>query len=296
VNDRVETVLGPAEIAPGIVEAHAHVYIDPPGPGPTLRDEALAVAELEGFSDAGGALVVDCQPGGAGRDGAALARISRAAGVPIVAATGFHLRRYHASGQPWSDIAAARERFERELGERLDEAPDTRAGIVKTAWRADDPDQAELLRAAVGAAKAHDRGLVVHTEPDGPLDTLLETLRDAGAAPGRVQLSHVDKRADTGLHRELVAAGHVLGYDTFLRPKYRPDERVWPLLQAMLEDGGEERITIGLDLVDSTAWTTGGGPGLRAIADEVIPRLRAIGAGDRAVARLTRDNALAVLG
>ena len=256
----------------------------------------MAAAELASFRDAGGALVVDCQPGGAGRDGAALARISRTAGVPVVASTGFHLRRYHAGGPPWSDVAAARERFERELGEGLDEAPETRAGIVKSAWTGEDPEEAELVRAAVAAANAHDRGLVVHTEPEGPLDPLVETLRDAGAAAGRVQLSHIDKRPDAGLHRELAAAGHVLGYDTFLRPKYRPDERVWPLLQAMLEDGGEERITIGLDLVEPSAWTTGGGPGLRAIADEVIPRLRAIGAGDHAVARLTRDNALAVLG
>jgi phosphotriesterase-related protein len=292
----VEAVLGPADIPPGIVEAHAHLYIDPPGPGPRLRDEAAAAAELASFRDAGGALVVDCQPGGAGRDGAALARISRTAGVPVVASTGFHLRRYHAGGPPWSDVATAQERFERELGEGLDEAPQARAGIVKTAWTGEDPDEAELLRAAVAAANAHDRGLVVHTEPEGPLDPLVDALREAGAAPGRVQLSHVDKRPDAGLHRELAAAGHVLGYDTFLRPKYRPDERVWPLLQAMLEAGGEERITIGLDLVDRAAWSAGGGRGLRAIADDVIPRLRAIGAGDRAVERLTRGNALAVVG
>ena len=292
----VEAVLGPANVPPGIVEAHAHLHIDPPGPGPALRDEAVAAAELASFRDAGGALVVDCQPGGAGRDGAALARISRTAGVPVVAATGFHLRRYHAGGPPWNRVEAARERFERELGERLDEASDVRAGIVKAAWTGEDPDEGELLRAAVAAANAHDRGLVVHTEPEGPLDGLVETLRDAGAAPGRVQLSHIDKRPDAGLHRELAAADHVLGYDTFLRPKYRPDERVWPLLETMLEDGGEERITIGLDLVDEAAWSAGGGRGLRAIADEVIPRLRAIGASDRAVERLTRGNALAVVG
>jgi phosphotriesterase-related protein len=291
----VETVLGPAAVGPGVVEAHGHLHVDPPGPGPVLRDEAAARAELASFRDAGGALVVDCQPGGAGRDGAALARISRRAGVHIVCATGFHLRRYHAGGPPWSDPAAARERFERELGEGLDEAPEVRPGVVKTAWTGDDADEAELLSAAVAAARAHDRGVVVHTEPEGPLGPLMETLREAGTAPGRVQLSHIDKRPDAGLHRELAAAGHVLGYDTFLRPKYRPDEHVWPLLETMLGEGGA-RITVGLDLVEPAAWSTGGGPGLRAIADMIVPRLRALGAGDADVARLTRDNALAVLG
>ena len=289
------TVLGPADVAPGIVEAHAHLYVDPAGPGPVLRDEALSVAELASFGEAGGALVVDCQPGGAGRDGAALARIARAAGVGVVASTGFHLRRYHAGGAPWSHPESARERFEHELGEGLEEAQGVRAGIVKSAWTGEDADEAELLRAAVAAANAHDRGLVVHTEPEGPLDGLVATLSDAGAAPGRVQLSHIDKRPDAGLHRELAAAGHVLGYDTFLRPKYRPDEHVWPLLESMLEEG-DTRITVGLDLVDPAAWRAAGGPGLRAIADTVIPRLRALGADDGAVERLTRGNALAVLG
>jgi predicted metal-dependent phosphotriesterase family hydrolase len=292
----VETVLGPADVATGIVEAHCHLYIDPPGPGPVLRDERVASAELVSFRGAGGTLVVDCQPGGAGRDGAALARISRSAGVHVVAATGYHLRQYHADGPPWSDVGGARERFERDLAAGLDEAPAVRAGVVKTAWVGDDPDEAELLRAAVAAANAHGRGMVVHTEPQGPLDALIEMLRDVGARPGRVQLSHVDKRPDVGLHRELAAAGYVLGYDTFLRPKYQPVEHVWPLLQAMLEYGGVMQITVGLDIVEPATWQACGGPGLRAIADEVIPRLRAIGADERAVARLTGGNALSVLG
>jgi predicted metal-dependent phosphotriesterase family hydrolase len=291
----VETVLGAADVGTGFVEAHGHLLIDPPGPGPVLRDERVATDELASFGEAGGVLVVDCQPGGAGRDGAALARISRAAGVHVVAATGFHLRKYHSGGVPWSDLDGARERFERDLTDHLDEAPDVRAGVVKTAWAGDDPDEAELLQAAVGAANAHDRGIVVHTEPQGSLDALLATLRDAGAMPGRVQLSHIDKRPDVGLHRELAAAGFVLGYDTFLRSKYRPDEHVWPLLQTMLEDGLDTQITVGFDIVEPATWHACGGPGLRAIADEVIPRLRTLGADDHAVARLTGGNALAVL-
>ena len=291
-----QTVLGPVEPDEGFVEAHAHLYIDPPHEGPALRDEEAAASELADFGAAGGALLVDCQPGGAGRDARALARIARAAGVGVVASTGFHLRRYHGDGVPWDDPARAGERFRRELDEGLAEAPELRAGVVKTAWTGADPDEAELLTAAVGAARASGRGVIVHTERKGPLDELLETLREAGAEPGRVQLSHVDKRPDPSLHRELAAAGFLLGYDTFLRPHYDPERGVWPLLESMLADGHERRISVGLDLVDRASWRVGGGPGLRAIADHVAPRLRALGADDASVARMTRENALELLG
>nr|MDQ2829091.1 phosphotriesterase [Chloroflexota bacterium] len=88
------TVTGPlAADAVGVAEAHGHVWIDAPVAGaPALTDEQAAAAELALFNAAGGTLVVDCQPGGCGRDGRVLARLSAQSGVAVVAASGFHLR------------------------------------------------------------------------------------------------------------------------------------------------------------------------------------------------------------
>jgi hypothetical protein len=47
-------------------------------------------------------------------------------------------------------------------------------------------------------------------------------------------MCHVDKRPDVGLHRELARAGVLLGYDTFGRPKYNPDQGVWQLIPALV--------------------------------------------------------------
>jgi phosphotriesterase-related protein len=292
----IETVLGPlAADEVRAVDAHAHVWLDPPVEGPALRDEDAARAELRALRAAGGDLVVDCQPGGSGRDGARLARLSAATGIRIVASTGYHQRRLHAAGGPWDAPARAGERFARELRDRLDEAPGVRAGVVKAVWTDAGGVEAELLAAALAAALAADVAAIVHVEATGDLDRLLAQLERAGAPPGAVQLSHVDQRPDPVLHRELARAGHVLGYDTFVRDRHRPAERVWPLLEAMLEAGLDHAVTLGLDLVRPEQWSVAGGPGLRALPAVVLREVERRGATAGQLAGLRGGNALRLL-
>ena len=110
---RVVTVTGPA--APdelGLTDAHNHVWIVPPegaAPGlPVLDDFPRSLEELAFYRQAGGGALVDCQPGGCGRDGRILARLARQSGVRIIACTGFHLRKYYPPEAPqWSLSAQA---------------------------------------------------------------------------------------------------------------------------------------------------------------------------------------------
>jgi len=91
----VETVNGP--VAPeelGLTDAHTHVWIEPldggfpPVPRNCLTERQIAV-ELNDYRLSGGGALVDCQPGGCGRDGRVLRILSSASGVHIVACTGF---------------------------------------------------------------------------------------------------------------------------------------------------------------------------------------------------------------
>jgi predicted metal-dependent phosphotriesterase family hydrolase len=294
----VETVLGGRELAgTGTVDAHDHLFIAPgPEGAPELADERLALEELDDLRAAGGAAVVDCQPGGCGRDARVLRRLMERSDVAIVASTGFHLRRYYRSGEgPWASPAGALDLFLGELLDGLAEAPEARAGVLKCAWTGEPGAERELLAAAAEAARRAGAAMVVHTEPDGDVGALCELVLDAGVAPRRVQLSHLDKRPDPALHLELARAGFVLGYDTFLRPKYRPDEHVWPLLRTMLSEGLARQVTLGLDLVDATRWRVCGGPGLRALPCEVVPRLRDEGAAAEELHGLAGANALRLL-
>jgi len=285
--------------AVGLADAHAHLWIAPGVHGaPVLNDEAMALAEIADFATVGGSLLIDCQPGTCGRDGRILARLSRSTGVMIVAATGFHLARYYAEGAgPWAlDADAAFELFVRELSHGLEEAPDVRAGVVKTAWTGQGGHEKGLMGAALAAAGEAHCGVVVHTEAGRAVEGLVRLVEDCRFAPHRVQFSHIDKRSDHALHHDLAAAGYLLGYDTFLRPKYHPECGVWPLLHDLIAAGFSRQITLGLDLVDSVSWYTRGGPGLRWLGTEAAARLGRDGVDDTSIRALLGGNVARLLG
>jgi phosphotriesterase-related protein len=301
VQRSIVTVGGPRPLTcEGIVDAHDHLWIDAvagaAAGAPVLDGFARIAGDLKDFRAAGGAAVVDCQPPGCGRNLERLLMLSRATGVDVVAATGFHLERYYAPGAwPWSaDGAAASEAFVRELSHGVAIADGrVRAGVVKVAYAGEDADARALglLEAACGAAAAADAAIVVHTERGRGVEALADLLAAHGVPPGRVMLSHLDKRPDHGLHRELAQAGFLLGYDTFLRPRYAPDDGVWPLLETMIDGGHAARIACGLDLADVAMWGfRSGAPGLLGLARVVAPRLRALGAAEAVVRALLGAN------
>ena len=297
---RVETVLGRRELpVGGLIDAHGHLWIAPP-PGvpedaPVLDREDAIAEELGAFAAAGGAAVVDCQPPGAGRDVRVLARLAALTGLAVVAATGFHLRRWHGrgGGGAWSLGAdAARAAFVAELRDGLVEDSTVlpaRAGVVKAAHPGgSEPASDRLLAAAAGAAAEAGALLVVHTERGAAVEALAELLVGCGASPRRIMLCHVDKRPDLGLHRELAEAGFLLEYDSFLRQRYAPEAYVWPLVDAMLAHGHDDAIACGLDLADASMWRFGGHPaGMAGLGSVVADGLRRRGATPPQVARLT---------
>lgn len=301
------TVLGPRVLPDGaLIDAHGHVWNSPP-PGapddaPVLDRQDAIVAELGLFARAGGVAVVDCQPPGAGRDARRLVRLAELSGVAIIAATGFHLRRYYPHGESvWTMTGdRAHERFLAELSDGMTEEGEllaARAGVVKVAHPGEiDPGTARLLAAAAAAALEGQVLLVVHTERGAGVEGLAEFLLGLDLPAADVMLCHVDKRPDLGLHEELARAGFLLEYDTFLRPQYAPEQRAWPLVAEMLGRGHERSVACGLDLADQSMWRFGGHPdGMPGLRDVVVAGLRARGATPQQVELLTGDNVAARL-
>lgn len=281
-----------------VADAHCHLWITAAVPdSPQLGDETAAKAELLDFASKGGSLVLDCQPGSAGRNSNVLLRLARATSVKIVASTGFHLRRYYGTDLgPWSmDADGARRFFLQELCTSTVESASVRAGAVKAAWTGKGQDEIVLMEAAAHAAREVGVGLTVHTERGRSVERLVPLLDRWGMRPGKVQLSHLDKRPDRGLHAELARAGYVLGYDTFLRPNYAPEKNVWPLLDWMIDAGLWMKIAIGLDLVDCAMWRVKGGHGLRALALDIAGRLDRAGVDSEVVHALMAGNIVNLL-
>ena len=298
---KLQTVTGLVPVAEvGLADGHGHVWITPPrGVAPEARmelnDAALIRGELEDFRAAGGSLIVDCQPGGCGRDGRALARLSEATGVRIAAVTGFHRRIYYpARSWLWSaSVEEASACFIGELTAGMHETGGTLpATAIKVAFEGTVEGHTRVLMEAAAAAAQHTgAALLVHTERGENAEALLAFFGDRGVPPSRLYLCHMDKRPDLGLHRELAQAGALLGYDTFVRPQYHPERGVWSLLSQMVAAGLADSVALGLDLALQSMWRRAGGqPGLLALPEQIVPRLRAEGVGEASIAGLAGLN------
>ena len=283
------TVLGPVPAqALGIADAHNHLWIDPtPGTRPDLPrlvDRPAILAELKEYRQAGGGAQMDCQPGGSGRDGRVLQELSRQSGVHIIACTGFHLEKYYPPDF-WLFEAGAEQAqafFVSEILYSLQEtrelAEPVRAGFIKIACPAQLEDLPEdLLVAAASAAVETGTAMEIHTERGSAAEEILAFFSDCGVPPDRLVICHMDKRPDFGLHRALVQAGVTLEYDTFYRPKYRPEANLWPLLRRMVEAGLGGQVALATDMAESDLWAYRGGPGLAGLLAQIRPRLESQG-------------------
>lgn len=282
----VTTVLGPVDPAElGIVDGHSHVWIEPVmGADPTapvLFDATAVTRELQQYQAAGGGAVVDCQPGGCGRNGRILPQLAQTSGVHLIACTGFHRRLYYPPDAPLWQLGseAAADLFVRELTVALAETADTpqpvRAGFIKIAGEATlAATPHHLLEAAASACLATGCAIEMHTEKGTAVEEFLHFFLDHGVSPQRLIFCHVDKRPDFAFHQTIAQSGAMLEYDTFFRPKYHPAQTVWPLLEQMAAAGLTSQIVLATDLADRGLWSQfGGAPGLAAFITHIKSRL-----------------------
>jgi 5-phospho-D-xylono-1,4-lactonase len=301
--ETITTVLGPIAFdACGITDAHTHLWIDPvtgaDPDAPVLVGAEQIVAELVEYRQAGGFGVVDCQPGGCGRNGNRLVELSQRSGVTVVAATGFHRQRYYPSDYwLWSAAAgAAADHFLGELETGLLEcrafSHPARAGFIKVACEAtlDKTPQAALEGAAISAAQSGAL-LQIHTEKGSAAIEIISYFLDQGVNPRQIVLCHMDKRPDRELHRDLIQASVMLEYDTFYRLRYDPEKHLWPLLEWVISAGFSSSIALATDMAEKNLWRHfANGPGLPGFATFIRSRLESIGAGPDTVAQLLGGN------
>lgn len=278
----------------GITDCHSHAWIDPVAGGasdaPVLNSFDAIQAELTAFRQVGGRLLVDCQPGGCGRDVRRLVRLSQATGLLITSVTGFHMQKYYPpENRLWQATAdQAARHFIRELTEGAAESEFTiPATAIKIGYSGETEGQSRVLMEAVAAASRETGAAILfHTEAGKNIEALIPFFAAQGVPPRRLYVCHVDKRPDLGLHRELIKAGVLLGYDTFLRPKYDPDNGVWKLIPALVSEGLAHGIAIALDPAFPNLWAFGGGHGPRALAEIVLPRLRREGIDEASISAM----------
>lgn len=318
----IRTVRGDIDpSALGPTNAHEHLFqVSPLLPGDELDSEEASGAEAAMLRDTGFAAMVDATPIGLGRRPEALARISTAAGLHVIAATGLHREAHYPTGH-WAhtlDVAARTAAFIADIESgmpRHDDAIATGARPDQTRDAALDPAldqdaltvQAGLLKAgidywaisaferrtldAVAAAhRATHRPVMVHLEFCTAAHEVLDLLAAEGVASHRVVLAHADRDPDPGLHLSLTERGAWLGYDGMTRSRIRSDDELLTLTARIVDAGATGRVLIGGDVGRASRYLAYGGmPGLGALGKRYLPRLRDR-VGDAAVEQMLLAN------
>ncbi|KDA06747.1 aryldialkylphosphatase [Microbacterium sp. CH12i] len=310
----IRTVLGdidPATLGP--TNYHEHLFqVTPLLVGDELDDEAASGAEAALMQTSGFAAMVDATPFGLGRNPEALARISKTAGLHIVATTGRHREAHYGDDHPmqvWNveqlttlfvaDLTAGMAANDAEIFEtpdvtaaRTSKGAPIRAGLLKGGidyWRIS-PFERTTLDALAATHRKTNAPIMVHLEFCTAAHEVLDLLAAEGVASDRVVLAHADRDPDAALHVSLAERGAYLGYDGFARPRTRSDAELLALTEQVVDEAGADRILLGGDVARRTRYISYGGmPGLSYLGDRYLPRLRdAI--GDEAVERMLVAN------
>lgn len=303
MDGQIITVLGPVDpTALGTTDGHNHMWITPQAvpaaDAPVLDRPEEILAELHEYRQTGGDSQLDCQPVYAGRDGNRLRWLSQESGVWILANTGFHLQQYYPEDAPiWT--MSAEQAYDLFIGEIRQGLIETREagspvypGFIKIAVRESLEDSPRNLIEAGVRASLESRFLIeMHTERGQDIEAFVDFITGLGLSPDRLVICHIDKWPDLGLHQSLAAEGFLLEYDTFFRPKYKPEEHVWPLVEAMVDAGYERSLVLATDLADGSLWRRiGGGPGITGFITEIKMRLKAMALDDTSIYLLTGGN------
>ena len=296
----------------GFCQPHEHLFI---AAGPAARDNpALAIDDAEksivdalSYARAGGAAVADAQPVFAGRDARALLRISEAAGIHVIASTGFHKLCYYGegSGVPDMDEGGLAELFVGEIMEGMLAEPffadaptrtGIRAGQIKAALEPAFTDTHErLFRAAARASNVTGAPLMIHVDAGADPLALLGFLAGLGVPAEKQAYCHLDRAAgDIAAHKAVADAGAYLEYDTVARPKYRSEDAEIELILHMVEEGLAGRMLMSLDTTRERLAGYGGAPGLDYMLKGFIPALLERGMDEGAVKAIFVDNPAAV--
>lgn len=268
-----------------------------------LLDEAVARDEALLFKHAGGRTFVDPTNRGLARDPLALARLARASGLNIIMGSGYYVDAAHPPGMDGRTVDDIARELVADLTDGVD-GTGVRAGFIGeigTSWPWTDNEK-KVVRAAVAAQRETGAALMIHPGRHERLPlAIVDFVRKEGGDLERTIMCHVERTiADRAVLLELAATGVRLEYDLFgLETSYYPynpafdmpndGERMRQIL-LLIERGHLDQILMSHDIAYKHCLTRWGGFGYHHLLVNVIPRLRARGAGDQTIQTLLVDN------
>ena len=269
----IQTVLGkiPADEL-GVTYCHDHLYFMPPEPFASqdtdLRLDSVeaAVSELESFKRAGGNALIEMTTPEMGRDPQKMKAISQAAGVHVIAATGYNKGKFC---EPFIRDKTVDDLAKEEIQDLMIGMNGTaiRAGLVKAASGLNEISAAER--------KLFEAAAIVHQETGAPVSTHTEKgtmalhqiaiLTAGGVDPAHIIIGHSDLNMDWDTFLAVADTGVMIGFDQIAKEKYAPDAVRIDFINRLIEAGHGKQIMLSMDLARRSNWPSFGfgyGPGL----------------------------------
>ena len=253
-----------------------------------LDNEALQAEELARFKTAGGTTVVDASLPGIGRDPEALRRIAEKTGLHIVMGTGYYVGETHPEALSAMTEQQIADEMIRELEVGAD-GTDICAGYIGEIGISEIFDEKErrVLRAAALAQKATGVAINVHINPwtVNGLEAA-DILLDAGVAPDRICISHIDVENREDYVLGLLRKGVYVEFDNFgkeyyIRREVRnsgyglfvTDVQRVTFLKRLIDLGYLNRVLLSCDLCLKQLLHTYGGWGYDHVLKNIVPMM-----------------------
>jgi phosphotriesterase-related protein len=275
----IRTVTGDIASVEGRILLHEHLQIDLSAQkGPANRigaaEEDAVVEDLRHARQFGLAAITDLSAPGWGRDPPALRRISTAADVAVVAATGFYWDPFPAIAIEGS-VEGLRDAMIGEI-ENGAEGTSIRCGVVKIGTPRGAPDRLaeRMFRAAAAAALATGAPVITHTSSPDQAPWQVRTLERAGMDLSHVVISHMGAARGVAELIELARSGVFMGIDKVSFPKGPTNVELADLVRDACAKGLERQIILSSDTARRTMLRRHGGRGYATVLADFVPMLR----------------------
>ncbi|MCU1337610.1 MAG: hypothetical protein JWO19_3191 [Bryobacterales bacterium] len=246
----------------------------PAGPD-IMHNVDLMSDEVAKTKSAGVACIVDGGHPDMGRDIDFLRQVSMKSRVPIVAGGGFY-------SQPFYPKEISTMSEEQILKALIKQADDDTLGAFGEigSWDEITADERKVFRAVGRAHVATNIPIFTHTGiPGKSALEQLDILEDAGVKPDRVVIGHLGNLVDPNVyvHKAICKRGAFVGFD---RQGGNNDAQQVPMVMALIDAGFADHLMFSADASSGYAKTL----------TVFVPKLKAAGASDQVLHRITVDN------
>jgi predicted metal-dependent phosphotriesterase family hydrolase len=254
----------------------------PPGPPPAppgadpQRDVNLMTEELRNAQHDGVACIVDAGLEGAGADLNFIRQAAKMSGLPVVKGAGFYTQPFY----PKEVATMSEEQLTRALVRQADEYPAGAFGEIGS-WDEISAIERKVFRAVGKAHLATNLPIFTHTGiPGKSALEQLDILEDAGVDPRRVAIGHLGNLNDPNVyvHKTICRRGAFVGFDR--QGGGAADTPVVPLVMSLIEAGFADQLLFSGDAFR----------GYGRVITAFLPKLKAAGASDEVLKRITVDN------